>query len=222
MKKHRLIALVFALIGACTLVVCFTPSLLMHFLFRQKADVIQSSKDIENALLILKHQQSQTFDPHVIFKISRQAHSAWNWSANWKGARVGHSWTQRDRIIEFAKVGDDMLVYSILIRWQEDESAGQVVSEMETNVSPCMSGNEIYSTSEEEYKRLRDYLMAKTPDMYLRCSISKDATGRVARDIECLGGSLSLPQSEWADFVQRVFKSCYQSEQPIYRERIGL
>lgn len=115
-----------------------------------------------------------------------------------------------------------MLVYSIPVRWQEDESAGQVASEMETNVSPSMTGTEEYSTSQQEYERLRAFLKSKTPDIELRCSISKDSTGRIIRDIEYLDGSLSLPQSEWAGFVQSLFKEVYQSAQPIYMEQTEL
>lgn len=202
------------------MVLFLAPSFLMHLFIRSKVEVVHSSRDIQNALLVLEQQKSQVFAPHLIFKVSRQPHVTWNWFANWKGAGVGRSWTQGDRLIEFAKVGDDMLVYSVPVRWREDESAGQIVSEMETNVSPSMSGSESYSTSEQEYKRLRDFLMANTPDVSLRCSISKDSTGRIVRDIEYLDGSLSLPQSEWADFVQSLFKEVYQSAQPIYLEQV--
>jgi hypothetical protein len=145
MKKLRLIALAIAFIGSGTMVLYFAPSLLMHLLIRSKVEVIHGSEDIQNALLVLKQQKAQIFAPHLAFKIPRQPHVAWNWFANWKGAGVGRSWTQADRIIEFSKVGDDLLVYSIPIRWQEDESAGQEVSEMETNMPVSMAGNEEYS-----------------------------------------------------------------------------
>lgn len=143
MKKHRSIVLAFAFIGVGTMVLFLAPSFLMHLFIRSKVEVVHSSRDIQNALLVLEQQKSQVFAPHLIFKVSRQPHVTWNWFANWKGAGVGRSWTQGDRLIEFAKVGDDMLVYSVPVRWREDESAGQIVSEMETNVSPSMSAAKV-------------------------------------------------------------------------------
>ncbi|HSY74451.1 MAG TPA: hypothetical protein VK810_03190, partial [Dongiaceae bacterium] len=186
-----------------------------------KKKIVHSPEDIENALLELKNQKQEFNTPHVVFEISRKPHTAWSWFANWKGASVDHSWTQGDRIMEFANVGGT-LVYSVPVRWREDNSAGPVVFETETNVSPAMSGDELYSTSEDEYARLKSFLAAKSPDVGLSCSISKDSTGRIAKDIEYFDGTLSLPQNEWPDFVKTFFKQVYNSEQPIYVEQIQL
>jgi hypothetical protein len=221
-KKFWLIVLVVAAIGLGATVLFFTPLLLTHLLEDSKTERVRSPKGIENALIALKQQKFQLFAPHVAFKISRRPRVNWFWSVNLNGAKAGHSWTEGDRLIEFSKVGDDMLAYSVPIRWREDASAGEVVSETYTNVSPSMSGNETYSTSDEEYKRLTDFLKAKTSKVDLRCSIGRDSTGRVVQDIEYLDGTLSLPQGQWADFVQDLFKQVYHSEQPIYREEIKL
>jgi len=222
MKKRRIIlticiSIVFVIFAASF----FAPSLVTHLFLHSKKKIIHSPEDIENALLELKNQKQEFSAPHIVFKISRKPRSTWGWFLNWKSAGVNHDWTQGDRIIEFANVGGT-LVYSIPIRWREDNSAGSVVSETETNVSPSMSGNETYSTSDNEYKRLNNFLAAKTPDVGLSCSISKDATGRIAKDLEYLDGTLSLPQNEWADFIQSLFKQVYSNSQPIYVEQIQL
>lgn len=222
-KRSRLIALIIAFMVSGTLVLSYAPSLLMHLFIRSKAEVVHSPEDIKNALLALKQQKPQFSAPHLVFKISRQPHISWHWIASWKGAGFGSSWTQADKLVEFSKVGENMLVYSIPIRWQEDGwSIDNVASEIETNVSPTMTGSEKYSTSQQEYERLKAYLKVKTPDVDLDCSISKDATGRIVRDIEYLDGTLSLPQSDWAGFVQGLFKDGYQSTQPIYMEQVQL
>jgi hypothetical protein len=83
---------------------------------------------------------------------------------------------------------------------------------------PC--GIETYSTSPPEYQRLKDFLMSKTPDVTLSCFISEDSSGKIVKDSEYLEGTLSLPESEWADFVQNLFGQAYQSSQTIYLEQI--
>jgi hypothetical protein len=193
----------------------------MRLFVHSKKQLVRSPSDIENALLELKQEKQQPFAAHIVFEISRKPHTAWSWIANWKGASVEHSWTQGDRIMEFANVGGT-LVYSVPVRWREDKSAGPVVSETETNISPAMSGDDLYSTPEEEYTRLKSFLVAESPDAGLSCSVSKGSTGRVAKDIEYFDGTLSLPQDEWADFVKAFFKQVYKSEQPIYIEQIEI
>lgn len=221
MKKRRAILIIFAAAAILIALTFFVPSFLTHLLIHSKKEIVRRPEDIENALLTLKNQKQKFNAPHVVFEIPRKPYSTWDWFANWKGASVSHNWTQGDRIIEFVNVGG-MLVYSVPIRWREDNSGGPVVSEIETNVSPSLFGTEIYSTSDEEYKRLNDFLTARTSEVGLRCSISKDATGRMTKDIEYLDGTLSLPQNEWADFVQSLFKQVYKSDQPIYVEQIQL
>jgi hypothetical protein len=107
-KKLWPIVLVFAVIGIGTMVLFLAPSLLTHLFVRSKAELVRSPKDIENALLVLKKKKSQFLAPHIVFKIFQQPHTTWRWHANRNGAGVGRSWAQGDRIIEFAKVGDDM------------------------------------------------------------------------------------------------------------------
>lgn len=222
MKKHRVILIIFMAVAvAIFAIIFFAPSFLTHFFIYSKNEIVRSPEDIENALLKLQKQKPQFFAPHIVFEISRKPHTAWNWFANGKGASVNRSWTQGDRIMEFANVGGT-LVYSVPVRWREDNSAGPVAFETETNVSPAMSGDELYSTSEDEYVRLKSFLTAKSPDAGLRCSISKDSTGRIIKDIEYFDGTLSLPQNEWPDFVKAFFKQAYNSEQPIYMEQIEL
>lgn len=220
MKTHRAILIIFIGIAVAIASVTFlAPSIITHIL---KKSIVHRPEDIENALLALINQKQDFNSPHLIFEISRKPYSTWSWFANWKSAGVSHAWTQGDRIIEFVNVGGRTLAYSIPIRWREDNSAGPVVSEIETNVSPTATGIETYSTSDEEYKRLKDFLTSKTSNVELRCSISKDAAGRIAKDSEYLDGTLSLPQNEWADFVQSLFKQVYSSNQPIYVEQIQL
>jgi hypothetical protein len=219
MKKSRLILVAFIAIGSIVILLALAPSIFMRFFVHSQKKLVHNSADIENALL--KLEQKKPSEAHVAFEISRKPHSVWNWSVNWIGAGVDHSWTQGDRIIEFANVGGT-LVYSVPVRWREDKLAGPVVFETQTNVSPAMSGDEVYSTSEEEYTRLISFLIAKTPDAALSCSVSKDSTGRIAKDIEYFDGTLSLPQSEWGDFVKTLFKEVYNTEQPIYIEQIEL
>jgi len=193
MKKSRFILLIFIAIGSLVILLALVPSFLMRFFVHSKKQLVHNPSDIENVLLELKQQKQQPFAAYIVFVISRRPHTAWSWFANWKGARVDHSWMQGDKIMEFANVGGT-LVYSVPVRWREDNSAGPVVFETETNVSPAMSGDELYSTSEDEYARLRSFLTAKSSDAGLSCSISKDSTGRIAKDIEYFDGTLSLPQ----------------------------
>jgi hypothetical protein len=222
MKKYRVILTIFAVIAVAIFAVTFfAPSFFTRLFIHSKKEIVRSPKDIESALLELQKQKPQFFAPHVVFETSRKPHTAWNWFVNWKGTSVGRSWTQGDRIIEFSNVGGT-LVYSVPVRWREDSSAGPVTFETETNVSPAISGDELYSTSEDEYTRLKSFLAAKSPDAGLNCSISKDSTGRIAKDIEYFDGTLSLPQNEWPDFVKTFFKQVYNSEQPIYMEQIEL
>jgi hypothetical protein len=222
MKKHRAILIIFIGIAVAVFAVTFlASSLITHIFLHSKKEIVRRPEDIENALLVLKNQKQDFNAPHLVFEISRKPYSAWNWFFNWKSASISHAWTQGDRIIEFVNVGG-MLVYSVPIRWRENNSARPVISETETNVSPPLFGTEIYSTSDEEYKCLDDFLTAKTSNVELRCSISKDATGRMTKDIEYLDGTLSLPQNEWAGFVQSLFKQVYNSNQPIYVEQIEL
>lgn len=226
MKWRRAILITFVVIVVSCVALFvlnfIAPSFFEHLLVRSKKEIVHSPQGIETALLKLKSQKQQFNAPHVVFEISRKPRSTWNWFLNWKSAGVGHSWTQGDRIIEFVNVGDGTLVYSVPVRWREDNSAGPVVSEIETNVSPSIFGTEIYSTSDEEYKRLNNFLTSKTPDVGLRCSISKDAAGRMTKDIEYLDGTLSLPQNDWANFVRSFFKQVYDSDQPIYVEEIEI
>lgn len=222
MKKRRIILTIcISIVLVIFAASFFAPSLITHLFLHSQKKIVHSPEDIENALLELKNQKQEFFAPHIVFEISRKPHTAWNWFANWKGASVDHSWTQGDRIMEFANVGGT-LVYSVPVRWREDNSAGSVAFETKTNVSPTISGNELYSTSKDEYARLKSFLAAKSPDAGLSCSISKDSAGRIAKDIEYIDGTLSLPQNEWPDFVKRFFKQVYNSEQPIYIEQIEL
>lgn len=220
-KRHIILTICISIVLVIFAASFFAPSLITHLFLHSKKKIVHSPEDIENALLELKNQKQEFNAPHVVFEISRKPHTAWDWFANWKGVSVGHSWTQGDRIMEFANVGGT-LVYSVPVRWREDNSAGPVAFETETNVSPAMSGDELYSTSEDEYGRLKSFLVAKSPDAGLSCSISKDSTGRIAKDIEYFDGTLSLPQNEWPDFVKTFFKQVYNSEQPIYVKQIQL
>jgi hypothetical protein len=222
MKRRRVILTIFiSIIVVIFAVTFFVPSFFTRFFIHSKKEIVRSPEDIESALLELQKQKPQFFAPHVVFEISRKPHTAWNWFGNWKDSSIEHSWTQGDRIMEFANVGGT-LVYSVPVRWWEDKSAGPVVFETETNVSPAESGDELYSTSEEEYSRLKSFLVTKSSDAGLSCSVSKDSTGRIAKDIEYFDGTLLLPQNEWADFVKTFFKQVYNSEQPIYVEQIEL
>jgi hypothetical protein len=222
MRKHRIIlticiSIVFVIFAASF----FTPSIITHLFYHSKKKIIHSPEDVENTLLELKSQKQELNAPHIVFKISRKPRLTWDGFFNWKSAGAGYSWTQGDRLIEFSNVGGT-LVYSIPIRWRENSSAGSVVFETETNVSPSLSGTEIYSTSDQEFKRLNSFLAARTPDVELSCSISKDAVGRIIEDHEYLDGTFSIPQNEWADFIQSLFKEAYNSNQPIYVEQIQL
>lgn len=222
MKKHRaILIIVIGIVVAIFTATFLTPSLVTHIFLRSKKEIVRRPEDIENALLALKNQKQDFNAPHLVFEISRKPYSTWDWFANWKSAGISHNWAQGDRMIEFVNV-DGMLVYSVPVRWREDSSAGPSVSETETNVGPSLFGTEVYSTSDEEYKHLNDFLTTRTSEVGLRCSISKDAIGRITKDIEYLDGTLSLPQNEWADFVQSLFKEVYKSEQPIYMEQVEL
>lgn len=220
MKKYFLIALVFAIVGIGAVALFFAPLFLLHHSIHTKTDVVHNPDEIENALLALRQQKSDA--THLIFRISRQPNSGWHWFGSWTSVGGGFSWTQGDREIEFSKVGDDMIAYSIPIRWRQDSAGGEVVSEIETNVAPSATGSETYSTPEQEYKKLSDYLTAKTPDAHLHCTIGEDANGRIVNDIEYLDGSLSLPQGEWGSFVMNLFKTVYESKEPIYMDRVSV
>jgi hypothetical protein len=214
----RLVLAGLIVVGVVLAFLFLTFSYATHtFPFSRKI-MIHNSAEIENALLKLQQQKSDFLSPHLVFGISRQPNLSWNWHAGWNDTGVGYSWTQGDRTIEISKVGD-ILVYSISVRWSEDKSAGPVASEIETNVSPPLSGDEIYATPEAEYKRLKNFLATNTPDVALDCKIKKDSTGRIVSDMEYLDGTFSLPQKKWADFIQSLFSQVYQSKQPIYMEQ---
>lgn len=145
MKKYLIIGLVIALIGVGKLALSFAPVFLLHLFVHSKTEAVHSSKDNQNTLLELKHQKSVSFiNPQLAFKIHRRSFLTWNWFANWKSAGIGNSWTSGDRTIEFSNNGGDALAYSIPIRWQEDESAGPVVSQITTNVSPALRDRNVF------------------------------------------------------------------------------
>jgi hypothetical protein len=211
--------------GILALLVLMAGGILLFFILSRiisplsasNSEAVHTTRQIENALLELKHNVRLS-SPHLIFKVVRPETVRTDASVNSTSARLSKSWAQGDRIIEFVNVGGE-LVYSIPIRWTEDNTAGPTMSKIETNVPGTPSGDELYSTSQQECASLKEFLKTRTPDMAWQCSIRKDRSGRIAKELDYLDGSLSLPQKEWGGFVWDLFAQVYGSNEPIYMEK---